>query len=127
MTDEYDYVNCEIDLPDGWKPTQPLLTKDMTNMHLTHVITKDNKLLIEKVVYTLNLDQEINVDMSEGFTFDSFIEKCQDHFTSEKVLEQSDVTGWIHLWGWESPQKWHDYYIRFLNGKLIRITTDGRE
>lgn len=44
----FDYIRCEAPLPDGWEPGE-LQTKDFDCDLVTHVITKDGRLMLERI------------------------------------------------------------------------------
>jgi len=42
----FDYIRCEVPLPDGWQADE-LQTKDFDCEMITHVITKDGRLMLD--------------------------------------------------------------------------------
>jgi hypothetical protein len=44
----FDYIRCEAPLPDGWSPDE-LQTKDFDCDMVTHVITKEGRLMLERI------------------------------------------------------------------------------
>jgi hypothetical protein len=98
----FDYIVCEVPLPDGF--TGELQTKDLGCYLLTHIITKDGRLMLEHVDRRIALDTD---DQSPNF------DETLRFYGSR---DREDDT-------WE----WHEYSAKFVHGQLVSIERDMRK
>ena len=105
----FDYILCEVPLPDGF--TGELQTKDLGCYLLTHVITKDGRLLLEHVD-RIDCELETRITSHRDANFHGML-----RFYGSRDREND---------AWE----WHEYNAKFVHGQLLSIErmrrTEGR-
>ena len=100
----FDYIVCEVPLPDDF--TGELQTKDLGCYLLTHVITKDGRLLLEHV--------------------DRIDYESETRFTSRR---DANFNGMLKFYGSHGEREagtdeWHEYNAKFVDGQLVSIERD---
>jgi hypothetical protein len=140
----FDYIRCEVPLPDGWKPYD-LQTKDFDCQMVTHVITKDGRLMLERI------DRCEEVPRAERpYPNDDGILGLMGSIRNYKSLHDSKFHGVVNFYGSEyqtpdgqpasykgvehdadgvrchttkAPLKhvWHEYNAKFTDGQLVSI------
>lgn len=121
----FDWIKCEVPLPDGWDAPGGLQTKDLENMLTTHTITKEGRLLEEIVVDWRLLPKEERTypDAEEG-SFNSMI-GCMEYI---KETRDANFHGYLHFHGWDSKTEiFHEYRAKFTDGQLMGIERIQRE
>ena len=100
----FDYIVCEFPLPDGF--TGELQTKDLGCYLLTHVITKDGRLLLEHVD---RIDYELE--------------------TRTTSRRDANFHGMLRFYGSQEDDawEWHEYNAKFVHGQLVSIERDMRK
>jgi hypothetical protein len=102
----FDYIVCEVPLPDGF--TGELHTKDLGCYLLTHIITKDGRLMLE------------HVDRSD--------EVLETRTTSRR---DANFDGTLRFYGSRDREdntwEWHEYSAKFVHGQLVSIERDMRK
>jgi hypothetical protein len=140
----FDYVRCEVPLPDGWEP-HDLQTKDFDCELVTHVITKDGRLMLERIDETHVVPKEErpypNDDGLLGMCgmlrtvrsqHDSNFHGVVNFYGSEyRTMDDKPATprGVSHCEGRATdyttgePLKhiWHEYNAKFTDGQLVSI------
>ena len=106
----FDYVRCEVPLPDGWEEPRELQTKDFDCELNTLVITPDGRLLLEN--------------------------NCVPHGSQPPPARDTNFHGIFYFYGSEllgyHPKKdgepfreridkWHEYSVKFTDGRLMEI------
>jgi hypothetical protein len=98
----FDYILCEVPLPDGF--TGELQTKDLGCYLLTHIITKDGRLVLEHV--------------------DRIDEVLETRITSR---HDANFHGMLNFYGTDRGNRkdgsgeWHEYNAKFVHGQLVSI------
>lgn len=118
----FDYVRCEVPLPDGF--TGELQTKDFCNDMVTHTITADGRLLLERI------DRVEEVPKAERPYPDAPDDDLRSIFGSIRTFTSSsecEFHGIMNFYGSEGDSaigthKWHEYNAKFTDGKLVEIT-----
>jgi hypothetical protein len=128
----FDYVRCEVPLPDGWAADE-LQTKDFDCELVTHVITKEGRLMLERIDSTEFVPKEERPYPTE----DGLMGMC-GMLRCTKSLHDSSFHGVVNFYGsetlgYEPPQpgdqfrrpiyKSHDYHAKFTDGQLVSIET----
>lgn len=140
----FDYIRCEAPLPDGWTPDE-LQTKDFACDLVTHVITKDGRLMLERIDETHLVPKKERPYPNE----DGLLGMC-GMLRYERSLHDSNFHGIVNFYGSEyrkpddtpaqpsgvmhgpdgvkdyttgEPLKhvWHEYNAKFSDGKLVEI------
>ncbi len=106
----FDYVRCEVPLPDGWEEPRGLQSKDLACLLDTIVITSGGRLMVE----------------------DNYVAPG----SNAAPARDSDYHGYFHFYGSEvlgyhpakdgapfreSITKWHEYRAKFTDGNLVEI------
>jgi hypothetical protein len=113
----FDYVICEVPLPDGWKPDE-LQSKDfdcsMTNIR----ISAEGRLLIERYEsYTVPKEDRLYPDAKPG----SIEEICGILGRRNHRWEDLNFHGDFNFYGGAFKNDWHEYMARFTEGQLVSI------
>jgi hypothetical protein len=100
----FDYIICEVPLPDGF--TGELQSKDLDCYLLTHVITRDGRLLLEHVD---RIDYELE--------------------TRSTSRRDANFHGALNFYGdcgkrEAGTYEWHEYNAKFVHGQLVSIERD---
>jgi hypothetical protein len=115
----FDYVRCEVPLPDGY--AGELQTKDFDSPYLlTHVITKEGRLL-QGVLLRIE-----EVPKAERDYPDAPDDDIRSWIGSQRhVTEQRDANfhGMLSFYGLGD----HEYVAKFTDGQLVGITLDRTE
>lgn len=140
----FDYLRCEVPLPDGWQPDE-LQTKDFDCEMVTHVITQDGRLMLERIDETHIVPKEDRPYPND----DGLLGAC-GMLRHDKSLHDSHFHGVVRFYGSEyrqldgSPAQyngvmhgpdgvsdyitgkplkhiWHEYNAKFTDGKLVSI------
>ena len=114
----FDYIRCEALLPDGWRPRKPLQTKDFDCEMVTHVITKEGRLLICKII-----DSEVVPESERPYPGADGVLKWAGSIRIKTTMEDSNFHGVVRLYGLEDgdPDRWHEYRAKFTDGQLVSI------
>lgn len=151
----FDYIRCEVPLPDGWDggPSGEMQTKDFDCEMVTHVITKDGRLMLERIDETHLVPKEERPYPDAPDT--SILSMC-GMLRSEKSIHESKFHGVVNFYGSEyrhmddrpaTPQGtmhdgenvsdyttkeplkhiWHEYNAKFTDGRLVEIVAVPRE
>lgn len=117
----FDYIRCEAPLPDGFKGQ--LQTKDFGCQMVTHIITADGRLMLERI------DETHIVPKAER----PYPNEPDDHLLGmcgmlRDVRSQHDANyhGIVNFYGSEGRSenanyRWHEYNAKFTDGKLEKI------
>lgn len=113
----FDYVRCEIPLPDGF--TGELQTKDIDDPFMnTHIITKDGRLMMEVLVRTESVPKSERPfpDAEEG-------SPAEIYGSVRFIREQKDANfhGLLNFYGGGGSEDWHEYEAKFTDGQLVSI------
>jgi hypothetical protein len=109
----FDYILCEVPLPDGF--TGELQTKDLGCYLLTHVITKDGRLLLEHVD-RIDYELETRTTSRRDANFHGMLRFYGRTLRTRRARDREDDT-------WE----WHEYNAKFVHGQLVSIERDMRK
>ena len=118
----FDNVKCEAPLPDGF--VGELQTKDFNCEMVTHVITKDGRLMLSQI------DRVEEVPKAERPypNDDGLLGLCGSMrtFTS---LHDANFHGVLNFYGRKGDRKdgtweWHEYNAKFTDGQLVSIERD---
>lgn len=118
----YDYVRCDVPLPDGWSGS--LQTKEFDCCMTTHVITSEGRLMLDSGYFEeVPREERPYREGSDGIIgVIRWIPK----------LEVSDFHGYVGLVGTELERVngalvFHEYRAKFTDGQLVGIeVVDGR-
>ncbi|MDI3563577.1 hypothetical protein [Bradyrhizobium sp. Arg816] len=92
----FDYVKCELPLPDGWKGE--LQTKDFEDPYLeTYTIRADGRLIRRRPKYDIDPPGTAYGEIDTNFH------------------------GILNFYGLEDGE-WHEYDAKFTDGQLVEIT-----
>ncbi len=142
----FDYIRCEVPLPDGWS-AHDLQTKDFDCQMVMHIITKDGRLMFERI------DNMVEVPKSERPFPDAPDGSLQSFCGSIRTITtqyDANFHGVVNFYGSEyqrmdgSPSSpgpvmhqgdtvcdfetkeplkhiWHEYNAKFTDGQLVEI------
>ncbi len=115
----FDYIICEATLPDGWQPGKIVFqTKDFDRDLVTHIITKDGRLLLERIDAVHEVPQsERPYPDADGILG---IIGCM---RTETSLHESNFHGRFRFYTHDADGNRHEYEAKFTNGKLDEIVT----
>ena len=115
----FDYVKCEVPLPDGW--TGELQTKDLCCEMITHTITAEGRLICERITNWEEIpkDQRPYPDAED---WRQVIGSVRRH----RIKDDANYHGWLNFYGYEGKHgdgswKWHEYNAKFTEGNLVEI------
>lgn len=112
----FDYVRCEVPLPDGFEGE--LQTKDFyLPCMLRHVITKDGRFMEMVLIRT-----ELVPENERPYPDSPFI-GCMRSITE---MKDANFHGILNFYGHEGNRadgtwKWHEYNAKFTDGRLVEI------
>lgn len=113
----FDYVTCEVPLPDGWQPDE-LQSKDFDCSMTTVRVSAEGRLLIERYdSYTVPKEERPCPDAPEG----SIEAICGILGKRNRRWEDLNYHGDFNFYGGVFKNDWHEYYARFTEGQLDRI------
>jgi len=133
----FDYIRCEPELPDGWGgendvgQTRIFQTKDFDCEMVTHIISKDGRLLLDR-----GHNEEVPLmerpywESEWGDSKEAQEEHCIDAICGSMRHIPKYVDAYFHgiirFYGIEgdvnSPDaKWHEYEAKFSDGALTEI------
>ncbi len=97
----FDWVRCEIPLPDGWEPKGlTLQTKDFDCQLDIYTITSEGRLR-HRFDYEDTVNKEIDIDYHGNFRF----------YATEGKTSGKRGKDWF----------WHEYKAKFTDGQLVVI------
>lgn len=108
----FDYVKCEIQLPDNsYSEKREFQTKSFETLMETYVITKTGELYVEK------WDWEFIED--ENHLLKGYLQKINDSY---RRIYLTDYHGDVRFYDSNNiHDKRRDYYARFTNGRLSKM------
>src|ERR1700761_8929468 len=125
----FDYVKCEVPLPDGWVPHELLQTKDFDCEMVTHLITREGRLMLERIDETHIVPKEERPYPNE----DGLLGMC-GMLRTVTSLHDSNFHGIFNLYGVETISnepderycergrpiyRSHNYSAKFTDGRLV--------
>lgn len=121
----FDYIRCEKPLPDGWTPDE-LQTKDFDCEMVTHIISADGRLMLDRGYYeSVPKHERPYPDAKRG------------RMRRVPKYEDANFHGLVHFYGLETvgtrAAEWHprgrepiykrhEYFAKFTDGRLVEIT-----
>jgi hypothetical protein len=114
----FDYVRCDVPLPDGF--SGELQTKDFDCPYMdVYTISADGRLM-ERYV-----EREEPVPESEWKYVGSThpLEKIRHEHSKTKIIygeRDTNYHGWLNFYG-GSADEWHEYNAKFTDGQLVEI------
>lgn len=119
----FDYVRCEVPLPDGWRPEE-LQSKDFDCAMTTVLLRADGRLLIEDFEYVEVPKAERPYPDDDGL-----MGLCGALRRVNRRWRDLNHHGWFNFYGSERGQSgemwggpWHEYNAKFTDGVLVSIT-----
>lgn len=114
----FDYIRCELPLPDGWQPPHPLQTKDFDCDMVCHVINSDGRLMLQRI------DSVHEVPKAErpypNADDDDILSICGS-LRWETSLHDANFHGFVNFYGHDENKNWHEYNAKFTDGQLVGI------
>lgn len=118
----FDYIRCEVPLPDGWKPDGPLQTKDFDCDLVCHVITKEGRLMLERIDAVHEVPKADRPYPND----DGLLGMCGS-IRTETSVHDSNFHGVVNFYSYEGDinvnHQWHEYNAKFTDGQLVGIET----
>jgi hypothetical protein len=136
----FDYIRCELPLPDGWQ-TDELQSKDFDCEMVTHVISKDGRLMLDR-----GHNEEVPLmergawkpewGDSESAVEEHALEALMGCMRRVPKYIDANYHGVVNFYasetvGYEPPQPgdrfkraitvWHEYNAKFTDGQLVSI------
>lgn len=115
----FDYIRCEVPLPDGWNGE--LQTKDFACEMVVHTITKDGRLLLERIDDTKIVPKSERPYPNE----DGILGAC-GMLRHVKSRHDANFHGVVNFYGSETDKTgkyvWHEYNAKFTDGNLVEIS-----
>jgi len=113
----FDYIRCEVPLPDGFEGEPLFQTKDFDRALATHVI-KDDGLYIDEGRYeTVPKPERPNLDADDG-TLESLKGSLR---WIPNLVHHPEAHGLVNFYGPDAAGRRHEYDAKFTNGRLIGI------
>lgn len=113
----FDYVICEVPLPDGWEPDE-LQSKDFDCTMTKVRISAEGRLEIERYEsYDVPKAERPYPNAEPG----SFEEICGIWGKRNRHWEDLNFHGDFNFYGGGFKNDWHEYLARFTEGQLVRI------
>jgi hypothetical protein len=114
----FDYVRCEVSLPDGYGNDNIFQTKDFDNLMHTYTIKSDGTLELSEW-FLKNREHEEPFKLKDDF-FES-IKDWQRAMTTERKERIVDFHGAFNFYKFDSNGVSHEYEAKFTDGKLVEI------
>jgi hypothetical protein len=115
----FDNIRCEYPLPDGWKPgDRELQTKDLDCALVTHVITKQGRLLVD-----MGHDEPVPKE-ERPYPDDEGLRGFLGSIRHISQYVDSNYHGYLNFYGSEGSGPtfhWHEYRAKFTDGQLVKI------
>lgn len=106
----FDYVRCEVPLPDGY--TGEFQTKDFDSFLRTILIRADGRLMIEDCDWEdVPLEERSHPDLPMLGAIRAINKRWRD----------LDFHGDFRFYDMRLPESWHEYLARFTHGTLERV------
>jgi hypothetical protein len=121
----FDYIRCEVALPDGWVAGE-LQTKDFDCEMITHVISKDGRLLFDRggweavPLLQRRLWRAAWGD-SEQAEKDHVLEAAFGSMRRVPNYQDENFHGLVNFYGHDKDDQWHEYNAKFTDGQLTEI------
>lgn len=120
----FDYIRCEMPLPDGWQPSE-LQSKDFDCEMVTHVISKDGRLMLdrghnEEVPLLERRSWKAEWGTSEEAQHEHPIEALCGCMRRVPKYEDANFHGMVNFYGHEDTT-WHEYNAKFTDGRCVGI------
>lgn len=112
----FDYLRCEYPLPDGYTAPE-FQTKDFDCEMVTHVITADGRLMMDRGEYVATPKEELPYPDAKPGTWQSI---CGIMRRVPNMV-QSDFHGWLNFYDYNEKDEWHEYNAKFTDGRLVEI------
>lgn len=114
----FDYLRCEVPLPDG-ADIEQFQTKDFGCDMVEHVITADGRLLLERI------DETLEVPKAERPypNADGLMGLCGSIRTI-RSKHDSNFHGVLNFYSHDKAGVWREYNAKFTDGKLIEIKAE---
>lgn len=136
----FDYIRCEVPLPDGWQPDE-LQSKDFDCEMVVHVISKDGRLMLDRghneAVPLLErprwkAEWGVSEEAQKAHSLEALlgclrrVEKYEDaNFHGVVNFYGAERVGHEAADGWGPPGRpiytRHEYNARFTDGQLVGI------
>lgn len=113
----FDYIRCEVPLPDGFEGTPLFQTKDFECVLATHAIREDGLYLDDGHYETVPKAERTHPNAEEG-TLEGL--KGSLRWVPNPVLHR-EAHGVINFYGNDAAGKWHEYKAKFTDGQLVGI------
>lgn len=118
----FDYIRCEVPLPDGFEGEPLFQTKDFDRALATHVI-KDGGLYLDEGHYeTVPKSGRPNLDAEEG----PLAALKGSLRWMPNLVHQPDVHGVVNFYGQDANGKRHEYDAEFTDGRLVCVKVGGK-
>lgn len=114
----YDYVRCEVPLPDGF--TGELQTKDFDDAYMeTYTITKDGRLTQR---YASDRQPAPESEWKHVGADDPLRQFWHEQSKWKLTYSERDTNyhGMLNFYG-SSGDEWHEYNAKFTDGRLVKI------
>lgn len=135
----FDYIKCEVPLPDGW--SGELQSKDFDCEMVTHVISSDGRLMVDRghneMVPLLERPYwKAEWGNDEAAEKKHPLEALQGCMRRVKNYVDSKHHGMVRFYGTETigkdaegypKYKWHEYSAKFTDGQLMSIEAVSAE
>jgi hypothetical protein len=113
----FDYIRCEVLLPDGFAGEPLFQTQDFERVLATHAIREDGLYLDDGHYETVPKAERPHPDAEDG-TLEEL--KGSLRWVPNLVLHP-EAHGMIYFSGEDAAGKQHDYEAKFMDGELIGI------
>lgn len=128
----FDYIRCEVPLPDGWQPPDDLLqTKDFNCEMVVHIITKEGRLMLEQID-----EMHVVPESERPHPGAPGLLGMMGMLRSDKSIHDSNFHGIVNFYdlettGYEPDERYgpkgrpiyksHNYHAKFTDGQLVGI------
>jgi hypothetical protein len=113
----FDYIKCEVPLPDGCESTCIFQTKDFESVLATHTITADGFFFDDGCYVHIPKEDRLHPEADE-MSFKGML-GCIKWVPKIKRLD--DFHGWFNFYGSDKDGIWHEYSAKYTDGNLVEI------
>ena len=122
----FDYIRCDVPLPDGAERSE-LQTKDFDCEMVTHIISKDGRLMLDRghneMVPLMDRPMwKAEWGDSEAAQKEHAVDALCGCMRRVPKYEDANYHGLVNFYGSDKGNVWHEYNAKFTDGQLVEIS-----